>query len=375
MKTGFDLTKSKELMKKIGVDCIIANSQDNVYYSSGAPISTITDLKRLAAIFIPLESEPVFGVHRNEQVTARQSTWIKDLRVYEGGEWEPLKAIKFVADVLKEKGLENKTIGIELLDMPALWADYLRRLLPLAKFIDAASIFDKMRSVKSAGELKLLSDANMATAKAITVAFEMAEPGYTEREMAHNMISLTLKYGADTVAFCLLGAGRNIFETHHVPDEYRIKKGDMIHVDFGMVWKGYMSDISRMAVVGEPDEDQLRAYELAVGAEHATAEAMVTGGKIINVHNAVKRFYESKGYEYSRAFIGHSIGIGCHELPFLGSVNGDWVLEPGMFFQVEPGMSIGDAKVHTEDSFIVTKRGPAKNVSEYRDITNLQVIK
>jgi Xaa-Pro aminopeptidase len=86
-------------------------------------------------------------------------------------------------------------------------------------------------------------------------------------------------------------------------------------------------------------------------------------------------FYESEGYAYNRAFIGHSLGIGCHEIPFLGPSDGKWVLEPGMFFQVEPSISIGDSRVHTEDSFIVMENGPARNVSEYRDIGEIQVVR
>jgi len=174
MKTGFDVAKTRKLMEEMGLDCAVATSHDNVFYSSGADIMTISMLKRLAAIFLPFDGEPVFGVHANEEVTARQSTWIKDLRVYKGGEWEPLKPIKFVADILKEKGLGDGRIGIEMLDMPALCFEYLRELLPSAEFLDCQPIFDRIRAVKSPEELKLLSEANMATAKAITVAFEMA---------------------------------------------------------------------------------------------------------------------------------------------------------------------------------------------------------
>jgi len=126
--------------------------------------------------------------------------------------------------------------------------------------------------------------------------------------------------------------------------------------------------------VGEPDETQLRAYDVAVRAENATADAMVPGAKVMDVHNAVKGFYESEGLKYGRAFIGHGLGIGCHELPFLGPSHGEWVLEPGMFFQVEPSATMGRARVHTEDSFVVGEDG-AKNVSEYRDITDLQIIR
>jgi Xaa-Pro aminopeptidase len=374
MKTGFDLTKAKELMADKNIDCVITNSQENVYYSSWAPISTITSLKRMAAVILPLEGEPLFAVHRNEEVTARENTWIDDLRIYEGGEWESLKAIKFLSEVIKDKNLEDNILGLELLDMPGYWLDHLRELLPSTGIVDAKPIFDELRAVKSPEELKLLAKANMSTAKAITAAFEIARPGDTEKEIARNMIDLTLKYGGDTVAFVYLGAGNNIFETHHVPGDYRLRKGDLLHTDFGCFFDGYYSDISRTAVVGEPSDEQLEAYRVATGAEWAAAEAMVPGHKVSEVHIAVKGFYESQGYGYNRAFIGHGMGIGCHEFPFLGPSHGDWVLKPGMFFQVEPSIVIGNTRVHTEDSFKICDEGPAKNLSEYRDINEIQII-
>lgn len=357
-----------------GLDCAIATSQNNVYYASGSNIMTISMLKRLAAIFIPVDNDPVFGVHANEEVTARESTWIDDIRVYEGGEWEPLKSMDFVANMIREKGLDDAKIGVELFDIPALCMDYLRKLLPDAEFIDCQDIFDEMRSIKSPEEIKHLSDANMATAKAITVAYEMARPGDTERDVAQNMMELVVEYGADSVAFMTMGAGPNIWETHHIPGDYVLKEGDMIHTDFGGNFDGYYSDISRMAVVGEPIEEQLRAYEMAVEVERATAEALVPRVKVIDVHNAVKDLYESKGFKYQRAFIGHSIGIGLHEYPFLGPAHGDWEIKEGMFFQVEPGCTVGKAKIHTEDAFKITDRG-AQNVSEYRDVSDLLKIR
>jgi len=374
MITGFKLDKAREHMKKQGLDCIIATSHDNVYYSSHSEIMTITMLKRLAAVFIPLDGEPVFGVHANEKVTAEETTWIKDLRVYEGGEWEPLKPIDFVAETIKEMGYAESRIGVETLDIPGMCMDHLRNQLPEAKITDCQPVFDKMRAVKSPEELRHMSRINMATAKAITVAFEIAKPGDSEKEIARNMINLTLSYGADTVAFMTMGAGPNIWETHHIPGDYKIKEGDLIHVDFGCLFDGYLSDISRMAVVKQPSESQLKAYKMAVDAERVTGAALSPGLPVSTVHNTVKEFYESNGYPYNRAFIGHGLGIGCHEYPFLGPSHGDWFLEEGMFFQIEPSVILGDSRMHTEDSFIVRKGG-GENVSEYRDVSELQVIR
>jgi Xaa-Pro aminopeptidase len=361
-------------MEQNNLDAIVATSHDNVYYTSHSDIITITMLKRLAATIIPLDGDPVLAVHANEHVTAQKTTWIKDLRVYQGGEWKPLKPINYLADTLTELGHGKGRIGVETHDIPGALLDHLRSLLPQAHLTDCQPILDKLRSVKSPDELRHLSRINLATAKAITAAFETAKPGDTEKKIAQTMISLTLEYGADTVAFMTMGAGPNIHETHHIPGDYRIKPGDLIHVDFGCLFDGYLSDISRTAAVAKPDPIQLKAYGLAVDAERATGEALAPGAKVRQVHEAVKEFYESRGHPYRRAFIGHGLGIGCHEYPFLGPSHGDWILEPGMFFQVEPSAVIDHARVHTEDSYVVTATG-SENVSECREIGELQIIR
>ena len=369
-----DFAKARELMKEKRLDCVLATSHDNVYYSSGSEIETISSLKRLAAVFLPLDGDAVFAVHKNEQITARETSWIEDLRVYEGGEWEPLKPVEFVAAILKEKGLSKARIGAELFDIPALWFAHLQELLPSADFVDAQQIFDVMKSVKSNEELKLLSDANISTAKAIVLAFEKARPGDSERDLARNLMNLIVEYGADHVAFLSLAGGPNILELHHVPTDYKIKEGDLVHTDSGGYFKGYQSDISRTAVVGKPNESQMKVYDIAVQAEWATANAMHEGAKVSDVYEAARRCYKSKGQSFKSPFIGHSIGIGCHEAPFLGPSHGDWILKPGMFFEVEPSITVGQIRVHTEDAFVVEKTG-AKNVSEYRNVSQLQIIR
>ena len=132
MITGFKLEKAREHMETHNLDCIIATSHDNVYYSSHSEIMTITMLKRLAATIIPLDTDPVLAVHANEHVTAQKTTWIKDLRVYQGGEWEPLKPINYLADTLTELGHGKGRIGVETHDIPGALLDHLRSLLPQA---------------------------------------------------------------------------------------------------------------------------------------------------------------------------------------------------------------------------------------------------
>lgn len=366
-----DARRCRTLMEQRRLDGVVATSRNNVYYCSdsdiGAPL-------RLAPVFLFRDGDPVFAVHANAEVKARRTTWIDDVRVYQGGEWVPLAIWDFIADVLTERGLEAARVGLELLDVPGLALDHVRSRLPRAEFVDCGNLFSTLRAIKSDDELRWLSRVNLLTAKAITVAFEMTRPGDTERNVAHIMRSLLLEYGADRITFLNLGAGVNTLEHQHVPTKYRLQKGDMVHVDFGGCWNGYMSDISRMAVVGEPTSQQRQAHRVVVRAMWDTVEALRSGSTVLDVHHAAKASYASQGFRYPRLFIGHSLGIGLHETPMLGEAHGAWRLQPGMFFQVEPDLAEWGFRVHTEDSFIVRADAPAQIVSEYKTITDPQII-
>ena len=365
-------------MEEKGIDCIIATSHENVFYISGSGVGKPL---RLAPVIMPLDSNPVILVHPSgsgagEDIMVRQQTWIKDVRTYQGGEWAPLEIWRIISEVLREKNFQESTIGLELLDIPGLSYDYIRKLLPSANFVDCTPIFHKLRSVKSHEELKILSDANIATAKAATIAYEMARPGDSEKKIAQNMVHLMMEYGASNIRFLSLAAGPNIVKPHNLPGDYRIKKGDMLHVDIGGSWKGYGSDISRMAIVGKPNKKQLEAYNIIIKQMWDTAEAMQNETSIMEVHKVAKKSYESHGFKYPRFFIGHSAGIGGHEHPFIAPFHGEWILEPNMFFELEPShVASNNIRVHYEDAFIIQGSGPAKNVSEYNSSREIQIIK
>jgi Xaa-Pro aminopeptidase len=358
-------------MREERLDGVLATSRENVYYGSGSDIGLPL---RLAPVFLFRDDEPVFGVHANEAVKARKTSRITDIRVYDGGEWVPLAVWDFIADVFRERGLAEARIGLELLDVPGLAYDHIRTRLPRATFVDCGAIFDRLRAVKSEDELRWLREINRLTAQAITVAFERAHPGDTERQVTRRLIDQLLASGADGVAFLNLGTGRNTLEHHHVPDDTRLQPGDLVHVDVGGWWRGYASDISRMAVVGPPTDEQVRLHRVAVTAMRDTAEALRAGATVHDVHRAVQRSYAAQGVPYTRAFIGHSSGIGIHETPMLGAAHGDWVLEPGMFFQLEPDVATPDVRIHTEDAFIVHPHGAAENVSADRPVVDPQPI-
>jgi len=374
----FDTERAKKKMREKGMDCLVITSHENILYISGSGVGKPL---RLAPVIFPIDGDPVFIVHPSgsgagEDIMVRQQTWIKDVRTYQGGEWAPLEIWRVISEVLEEKKLKHSKIGLELFDVPALSFEHLKKLQPAAVFVDCGPLFQKMRSVKSSEELEILSNANRLTAKAITKALELAKPGDTEKKIARDIINRMMEYGASAIRSLSLGAGPNVVKPHHSPGDYQIKKGDLLHVDAGGNWQGYGSDISRMAVVGESSKKQTEAFNVIVQQMRDTAGAMRNGATVKDVSNVAKVSYESHGYAYPRFFIGHSSGLNSHEHPFIAPFDGEWILEPNMFFQLEPSHAAeNNIRVHYEDAFIVQESGPAKNISEYRSDKALIVIR
>ncbi len=382
---NFDLSKARSTMRKEGLDCIVATTRQNAYYCTGHHVSTIERAGRFAAAIFPLEGDPVYCLETNEAFEAK--TWIKDVRVYkEGGEWEPLKPLQFFARVLEEKRLGKAKIGMEIsmysgapAGLPAALYNYLRKLLPDAEIVDCGYIFEKMKAIKTADEIVIMENAAAVSSEAIRTAFEASKCGDTEQDVLFRMVTFCAERGL-SVSHGYVDAGPNTFKTHHKTSDYRIKKGDMMHSDFGVLMQGYSADISRVAKFGEPDANEVKTYEFATEVMMRVAEMLVPGNTVMEVHNAAKKFYEDRGVEYrlvedqGRDFIAHGLGLAVHEAPFIGPSHGDWVIEPGMIIAIEPRVTFGKARVHYEDMFLVTPNG-SMNISVWKNFSNMMVIK
>ena len=380
-----DLSKLRNSMQIEGLDCIVVTTRQNVLYCTGHNVATIDMAGRLTAVILPLSGDPVFCLETNEAFEAK--TWIKDVRVYkEGGEWEPLKPWEFVARVLEEKKLAKAKIGMEIsmyscapAGIPAAHYNYLRKLLPDVEIVDCGHIFEKMRAVKTVEEIEIMEKAASISSEAINTAFGAAKWGDTEQEILFRMVTFCAERGF-RVSHGYVDAGPNTFKTHHKTGDYRIKKGDMIHTDFGVLVQGYSADIARAAKFGEPDANEVKTYEFATEVMVKVAEMLVPGNTVMEVHNAAKNFYEDRGVEYKlvedqgRDFIAHGLGLAVHEAPFIGPSHGNWVIEPGMIIAIEPRVTFGNARVHYEDMFLVTTKG-AKNFSCSMDFSKMMVIK
>ena len=152
--------------------------------------------------------------------------------------------------------------------------------------------------------------------------------------------------------------GANGASPHGVPGLTKIKKGDFVLFDLGVVVDGYCSDITRTVAYGDINEKQMNIYETVLKAELAAIDASKPEAICSEVDLTARRIIADAGYgEYFPHRLGHGLGISVHEYPSLTETN-SLKLEEGMVFTIEPGIYVpGVAGVRIEDDVLVTKDG------------------
>lgn len=215
--------------------------------------------------------------------------------------------------------------------------------------------------VKDPEEIEQLAFAGAAIDRVHAAVPDLLQPGRTERAIAEDLDALILREHSRT-DFIIVGSGPNGADPHHDFSDRVLKVGDPVVVDVGgTVGAGYHSDCTRTYVVGgtdEADRDFARAYETLRRAQ-ADAVAAARPGMTAGDLDAVARGrINEAGYgTYFTHRLGHGIGLGLHEEPFI-IARSETVLQPGMAFSIEPGIYIpGKWGMRIEDIVVLEDDG------------------
>ena len=156
----------------------------------------------------------------------------------------------------------------------------------------------------------------------------------------------------------IVASGLNSAKPHHVPCEKLIEKGDFVTMDFGCIYKGYCSDMTRTVVVGKASEKQKEIYNVVLKAQKAGLAALSPGKSGCEIDKVSRDIIKEAGYgEYFGHGLGHGVGLYIHEEPRL-SPNEKRIIKEGMIETVEPGIYIeGFGGVRIEDMALVTSEG------------------
>lgn len=261
-----------------------------------------------------------------------------------------------VAEQVAKMGI--KTLGFEKHSMSYGTFELYKKLVN-AELVPVSGLIEKIRLIKTEQEINIIKVACEIADNAFTHILNFIEPGKTELDISNEIEFFMRKQGATSSSFdTIVASGLRSALPHGVATDKIIEKGDFVTLDFGALYNGYISDITRTIAVGQPSEKLVEMYNVVLESQALALEKVGPGMTGIEADAIARDYLKSKGY--GEAFghsTGHGIGLEVHEGPIL-SFRSDTVLEPNMVVTIEPGVYIpGIGGVRIEDDIIITETG------------------
>lgn len=215
------------------------------------------------------------------------------------------------------------------------------------------------RMVKDETELQKLTQAEAIGDAAFTHILDYIKPGVTEAEIALELEFFMKRQGASKLSFdTIVASGPNSSMPHAQVTNRKIQCGDFVTMDFGCVYQGYCSDMTRTIAVGTPSDDMKKIYQIVLDANLRAMEGIRAGVKCNDIDALARDYITSKGYgEYFGHGLGHGVGLDIHEEPRF-SPKCDVVAKENMVITDEPGIYLpGQFGVRIEDLIVVKQDG------------------
>ncbi len=227
-------------------------------------------------------------------------------------------------------------------------------LVPLA-----ASLVEPLRSIKDEAELALMIEAALVGCKLFDHILGFLRPGLREIEVAAELEHQARLLGAEGMSFeTIVASGQRSALPHARATANRLPRRGFLTLDFGIIHKGYCSDMTRTVFLGNPQPGQRRAYQAVLEAQEAAVAAVAAGVRCGDVDEAARNILRREGW--AKAFshsTGHGVGLEIHEPPKIGAAQSAR-LQPGMVVTIEPGIYLaGQFGIRIEDMVAVTRNG------------------
>jgi Xaa-Pro aminopeptidase len=364
--------RARAAMRAAGLDALLLWKNENVRYLTGLRAQVIAGKSALLnGCILPAEGAPILLASGGEIERCRTvMPWLAELHTVPIMEARGLVrgAVETtIGPVLARHGLaDGGTLGVDEAAMCQYEA--LSELLPHLRLADGDAVMQTARRVKLPGELALLHEA-CAIAEAVTQsAIDAVRPGVRELDVVADAMHTLFRLGGEEahVTTPFVASGEHMAPPNRIASDKIIRDGDLVFIDIGAQWGGYFGDMGRTVICGEPNAEQRRVYTAVYDALSDATTTMRAGATNRDVERAVHEAAARHGLadRFISLFIGHGVGIGANEPPYLGeSLPGDEtvVLEEGMTFAVEPLIWIpgvaGGAGVRLEDTIVVEAGG------------------
>ena len=353
----FETAKLDLLMEAAGLDILVATSKHNVQYLLGAERAIFFDYMDALGVsrYLPVVIYPkgaadkaVYIGHRLEtHQRAVAPLWVPQVRTEGNGS---VDAILQAVGLIKGAGVPMKRVGVEMPFLPMDAGRALSDALPGSEIKDALLVLERLRAVKSPAELARLKKASELVIDSMIEVIAKHGPGTTKQQLSDALKIAEVNRGL-TFEYCLLACGSS---HNRAPSAQRWENGDVLSLDSGGNYHGYIGDLARMSVLGEPDSelmDLLAEIETIQRAAFAAVRPGAMGGEI---YVAAERELARSSQRDCTDFLAHGMGLVSHEAPRLTATGPIPYDDPDARRPLEPGMvvSIETTMKHPRRGFI-----------------------
>ena len=363
----FDTTRADRLMEEAGIDILLANSKHNTRYLLGG--HSFFFFAHMDAFghsrYLPLVLYRRGRTADAAYIGGAMEAWDHALRpfwtpTFIAASWGSKDAAALAVEHIKKIGMSRARIGIEPAFLPVDAYQVLIDGLGEAKIVDATGVLERLRAIKSDQELVKLRKASELITDSMLATFAWAREGTSKAEVIEHLRQEETRRGLN-FDYCLLTFGT---DRNRASSDQRLAPGDPMSIDSGGSLDGYIGDLCRMGVLGEPDtelEDLLSEIDAVQQAVFSNVRGGAIAGDALAKGNAVLKAGPSAA---CTDLVIHGMGLISHEVPFVMSnrmyegVDAQRPFEPGMVLSVETTM--GHPRrgfIKLEDTFAVTKDG------------------
>ncbi len=337
------IKRLRDLCQQKEIDAVLIHSRENTRYFSGFTGTESTLLITHDACIILVDS----------RYTTQAAEQCIGYTVYDS----TLQGTSALVTVLRDMPIFRLGIEDEVVSF-ALYRKYKSDHADI-KFLPLESALDQLRTAKDEDELASIRRAVAIADQAFAAIIPLIRPGVVERTLAFELETEMRRRGAEKPSFdTIVASGARSALPHGVASDKQVEYGDCIVFDFGCIYQGYCSDITRTLFVGKADPELTSVYQVVLSAQ-MTAERMlgpgVTGAQ---ADAAARKVIADAGYgEWFGHGLGHGVGLAIHEQPRLSRTN-PGALQPGDVVTVEPGIYLpGKGGVRIEDIAVITHSG------------------
>lgn len=346
--------KVKKILMDQGLDALLLTSPINIRYFSNFTGEAYLLLSPVACILFT-------DFRYTIQASMQCNPIVRIQEIQRGNQFNLLNSI------IDEYGFH--TIGYEDAYMSCAEFTQLQAAIKHL-FVPFSNAVNQIRQVKDAEEIELLQKAQVISEQSFQDVLPFVKPGVSELDIATELLYRIRKNGGEGPSFDpIIASGPNGALCHAIPTQRKLQNGDLVVMDFGSLWNGYCSDMTRTIAIGNVEPELKKIYDIVLSANLLALDALKPGITGKSLDNIARSYIEENGYgPFFGHSLGHGFGLEIHESPTAGPTSQD-ILLPGMTVTIEPGIYLeGKGGVRIEDCCVLTENGKLNFASTKKEL-------